>query len=119
MTPTLDAYEKAVLDRICAVCVDRRDDGTCGLDPKLACAIKEHLPMVLSMLRGVSSDKMGSYIERIRHNVCNICTQGNRDGSCDVRAHVDCPLDRYLGLVVEAIEDLDRRETGTALASAP
>jgi len=114
----LEAYEKAVLDRICAVCIDRRDDGTCGLDPKLVCAVREHLPTLLSMLRGVSFDDIGSYVERVRRNICTICEQGGAE-ECDVRERVDCTLDRYLHLVIEAIEEVERLKSGDAQASAP
>ena len=110
--------EKAVLERICIVCVDRKRDGTCGLDPGLECAIKLHLPEILESVRGVTSDQIGHYVERIRNNTCRVCTQGQPE-QCDVRAHVDCPLDRYLVLVVEAIEEMQREEGADAMASAP
>ena len=114
----LGVYEKAVLDRICAVCIDRRDEGSCGLDPRLECAVKEHLPVLLTSLKGVNSDNATAYLERIRLNVCTICNQGTA-ADCDVRGRADCVLDRYLNLVVEAVEEVERIRAGEAQASAP
>ena len=114
MVENIVAYETAVLDRICAVCIDRKDDGDCGLDPALECSIKQHLPALLEMLQGVTFDNMSEYVDRVRNSVCNICNQGNQNGTCNVREHVDCSLDRYLALVVEAIEEVDRRKPGAA-----
>jgi len=58
MVENIVAYETAVLDRICAVCIDRKDDGDCGLDPALECSIKQHLPAsgtasAISAIRGI------------------------------------------------------------------
>ena len=118
MNDKLETYEKAILDRICAVCIDRHEDGTCGLDPSLRCSIREHLPSLLELFDGVSFDNMAEYVERVRNNVCTVCNEGNRNGTCAPRDHIDCTLDRYLALVVEAIEDVERRHTGDAQASA-
>jgi hypothetical protein len=114
-----DLLEKDILERICALCVDRRDDGSCGLEPELQCAIEQHLPEILKSLEDVSSPNLGDYSERIRHKICAVCDERGPDDSCEVRERVDCPLDRYLSLVVEAIEDIRRRNDADSLASAP
>jgi len=114
MGAPLKTYERAVLDRICAVCIDRRDDGSCGLDPDLECAVREHLPEIVKMVRGVTSDRIDDYVTRLRETVCRICDQAEGDGSCGPRDRVDCALDRYLSIVVEAIEQVDRDEQGSA-----
>jgi hypothetical protein len=118
MKPTLDGYQRTIMERICGVCVDRNADGSCGLDPRLACQVEQHLPELLKLVSGVTSDRIGDYVERVRRNVCTICDQGNAD-ACEVRSQVDCALDRYLVLVVEAIEEVERRTAADALASAP
>jgi hypothetical protein len=118
MRASLDTYEQAVMDRICAVCIERRDDGTCGIDPRIECAVRTHLPTLIDKLSGVSSDRIGDYVERVRRNVCAVCNQGT-PADCDNRARVDCVLDRYLTLVAEAIEEVERIRAGEAQASAP
>ena len=112
------SLEEAVMERICAACVDRRDDGSCGIDADLQCAIKLHLPTILKSLEGLQSDQLSDYVERTRRSVCSICEDGTPE-VCEVRDKVDCPLDRYLGLVVEAIEEIKRRDDGDVMASAP
>ncbi len=113
------AFEEAVLARICACCVECRDDGSCGLDPSRECSIKIHLPQILQSVQGVTSDRIEDYVEHIREDVCAVCEDRNPDGSCDVRDRIDCPLDRYLLLVVEAIEEVQQFHDMNALASAP
>ncbi len=113
------ALEEAVLAKICRSCMECRDDGSCGLDPSRGCSIKIHLPQILRSVQGVTSDRIGDYVEHIREDVCAVCENRNADGSCDVRDRIDCPLDRYLLLVVEAIEDVQQCNDVNALASAP
>ncbi|MEE8386909.1 MAG: hypothetical protein V3S01_13425 [Dehalococcoidia bacterium] len=112
------AFEEAIMARLCAFCVECRDDGGCGLDPSQECSIKIHLPQILQSVQGVTSDRIEDYVEHIRQDVCAVCEERNPDGSCDVRARIDCPLDRYLVLVVEAIEDLRQRNDRDGLASS-
>lgn len=112
-----EKLEKEVLERICATCVDRQDDGSCGLETDLRCSIELHLPGILRALQNVSSSRLGDHAERIRRNICAVCEE--RDPGCEVRERVDCPLDRYLFLVVEAIEDVRRRGDADTMASAP
>jgi len=119
MKPSVESYQRSILDRICAVCVDRRGDGSCGLDPALECEVEKHLPEMLTLVKGVTSDRIGDYVERVRRNICTVCNEAGEKGTCDVRARVDCTLDRYLVLVVEAIEEIERGTAGEALASAP
>ena len=119
MRATMDGYQRTIMERICSVCVDRNADGSCGLDPRLECQVEQHLPALLKLVSGVTSDRIGDYVERLRRNVCAICDQGNEDGTCEVRSRVDCALDRYLVLVVEAIEEAERRAAAEALACAP
>ncbi|MGD8375452.1 MAG: hypothetical protein PVF68_04865 [Acidobacteriota bacterium] len=113
MSVPLETYEEAVLKRICGVCIDRRDDGSCGLDPDLECAVKEHLPEIVKMVRGVTSDRIDDYVTRLREKVCTICDRTEEDGSCGPRDRVDCALDRYLSVVVEAIEEVERGAQGS------
>ena len=67
----------------------------------------------------MQSDDVGPYIEAIRRNVCSVCNEQAPDGSCETRQMVQCALDAYLLLVVDAIEEatgktFDKRGIGTA-----
>jgi hypothetical protein len=105
--PDLSAYEQAVLKRICDACVDRKHDGDCGLDPSLECAIRVHLPELLKTVQAVPSDRMDDHVASLRGNVCAICEQGEPD-ECEAPEKVECPMDRYLVLMVEAIQEVQR-----------
>ncbi len=112
MKPAEKSFEDAVLERVCAVCADRRDDGSCGLDTNLECAIRKHLPRIIESLDGTHSEHLVDYVTPIRSGICSICESENADGSCDVRERVDCPLDRYLSLVIDAIAEVRRERQG-------
>jgi len=113
LEPELNNEEKAILERICAACVDQRDDGSCGLDADLECALRLHLPKVLAAVKGASGAQLESYVAPLRDNVCTVCEQGEPK-DCDVRSQLDCPLDRYYGLIVEAIEDYRNEQEDSA-----
>ena len=110
-------YEQAVLNRLKSACVDRVEDSECRHDPGLECAVRAHMPKVIAAVQGVHADHLDEYIERIRKEVCTSCRFVNEDGTCDVRQRVDCCLDRYLALVVEAVEETARRLASDAPAS--
>src|SRR5262245_9856322 len=95
MGTALATYRTKIMDRICATCVDRNADGSCGLDPALECEVEKHLPEMLALVKGVTSDRIGDYVERLRQNVCRVCNETDGDGICGLRARVDCTLDRY------------------------
>jgi hypothetical protein len=54
----------------------------------------------------VKSDTMEPYIDALRKNVCAHCKHQSPDGTCMFRSNIDCGLDRYFPLIVEAIEGL-------------
>ena len=57
------------------------------------------------MLR-VQSDMIDDYIATIREAVCNSCPNQDGSGFCHVREEVRCTLDRYLMLIVDAVEEV-------------
>jgi len=107
--------EELVRNRICAVCSDRKTDGTCGLEDPGQCALFRLFPQVAEAIRSTNSDRLDDYIEAIRRNVCTVCESQDRDGSCAVRQQVQCALDAYLLLVVEAIEEVTGKNFGRPL----
>jgi hypothetical protein len=109
--------EALVRDRICKVCTERTVEGHCGLEEPESCALFRLFPQVARAIDSVNSEDVNDYIAAIRRNVCSVCEEQAADGSCAARQQVQCALDAYLLLVVEAIEEatgkrFDRRGVG-------
>ena len=115
MDRTLDELEAVVRNRICGVCSDRKMDGTCGLEDARQCALFRLFPQVAEAIQATHSDNIEDYIDAIRRNVCTVCTGQDSDGSCGLRQEVQCALDAYLLLVVEAIEEATGKDFGRPL----
>ena len=98
----------AIQQRVCSVCMDQRDDGSCGLHGRV-CAIEKHLPAVVAALSAIDSDRMDDYVMALESQVCGQCEQDTA-GRCALREKGDCALNAYLSLVVDAIQDVRRDE---------
>jgi hypothetical protein len=105
MDRSLAELEGIVRKRICGVCTERTTAGECGLEEPSSCALFRLFPQVAQAIQSVSSDDIHQYIEAIRGSVCSVCHEQERDGSCESRQMVQCALDAYLLLVVDAIEE--------------
>ena len=105
MERSLVELESIVRNRICSVCTERTVDGQCGLEEPSSCALFRLFPQVAQAIQSVKSDDIQQYIDAIRGNVCAVCADQARDGSCETRQEVRCALDAYLLLVVDAIEE--------------
>ena len=105
MTQSLAELESIVRNKICKLCTERTVSGECGLEEPSSCALFRLFPQVALAIQSVQSDDVGPYIEAIRRNVCSVCNDQAPDGSCETRQMVQCALDAYLLLVVDAIEE--------------
>lgn len=105
MNRSLAELEAIVRNRICKVCTERTVDGQCGLEQPSACALFRLFPQVAQAIQSVSSDDIHQYIDAIRRDVCSVCAEQAADGTCETRQQVQCALDAYLLLVVDAIEE--------------
>jgi hypothetical protein len=105
MDRSFDELEAIVRNRICGVCTERTDEGQCGLEDSSSCALFRLFPQVAQAIQSVNSNDIQQYIDAIRRNVCSVCEEQAQDGSCEVRRQVQCSLDAYLLLVVDAIEE--------------
>jgi hypothetical protein len=79
---------------------------------------------VAQAIQSVKSDDIVPYLEAIRRNVCSVCVDQTGDGSCEMRQQVQCALDAYLILVVDAIEEatgkiFDRQHIAAHPANGP
>ena len=100
--------EERVRSQICSVCVDRSAGGTCGLSNPQECGLFSRFSKIVESVSRVHSDKIEDYITAIREDVCENCINERLDGFCQVREEVRCVLDRYLLLIVDAIEEANR-----------
>ena len=105
MERSLAELEAIVRKRICNLCTERTTEGECGLEEPSSCALFRLFPQVAKAIQSVSSDDIHQYIDAIRANVCSVCHEQQPDGSCESRQMVQCALDAYLLLVVDAIEE--------------
>ena len=105
MTRTLGELETIIRERICNVCSDRTVDGACGLEDPTTCALFRLFPQVVLAVQSTDSNDIRDYIRAIREEVCSVCNEQTLTGECESRKAVQCALDAYLLLVVDAIEE--------------
>ncbi len=101
-------YMDAIRRRVCGVCLDGRDDRSCGLTGR-TCAVEDHLPSLVRALSSVQSPRLDDYAAAIREQVCSTCRCQDQRGRCELRYHGDCALDAYLSLVLDAVEEVNSR----------
>jgi hypothetical protein len=112
---TYKAYREAIRRRVCAVCLDGADDGACALAGPPACAIEEHLPRLVDAVLDVRSRRDDAYAAAVEARVCTYCTHRDAIGLCRLRRDGRCTVSVYLPLVVEAVDEVERRhEIGPA-----
>jgi hypothetical protein len=99
------AYWEAIQRRVCSVCLDAADDGSCGLTRRV-CALERHLPGLVNALVAVRSDRMDEYVAAIEAHVCSQCPEQDACGECRLRDDGRCSLYSYLSLVVDAVEEV-------------
>jgi hypothetical protein len=104
-------YREALRRRVCAVCLDGRDDGSCGLAPPLRCAIDEHLSRIVDAVLDVRARQDDAYAAAIEARVCSHCADRDAYGRCRLRPEGRCALAVYLPLIVEAVEEVQARRT--------
>ena len=105
-------YREAIRRRVCAVCLDGADDGSCALASPTACAIDEHLPRLVEAILDVRRRHEDAYAAMVEARVCSHCTHRNDLGLCGLRRDGRCAVSIYLPLVVEAVDEVERRLEG-------
>ena len=102
-----ERYREAVRRRVCAVCLDGRDDGSCGLTGERSCALEELLPRVVDTIRDVRRARDDAYATAIEARVCSRCRDNDPSGRCALRREGACALAVFLPLVVAAVAEVD------------
>ena len=103
-------YEEAVRRRVCEHCEDMGADGVCQTKDPEGCGVFRNLPELVRIARELHEPSVEPYVRAVREHVCFYCKNSSASGEqCEVRGKLDCGLDRYLPLVIDAIEEVDRK----------
>ena len=105
----LERYRQAIQTRVCSHCADRDARGYCSLTADHECGILHHLEAIVDVVHSTHSLKLEDYIRILRERVCAHCENEKPDGSCKLRTEVECEIDRFFEIVVEAIEEVDEK----------
>jgi len=100
------AYMDAIRRRVCAVGLDKRDDGSCHLAGGRLCAIEAQLPRVVEAVLAVRSTRMDDYVDAVKDQICAGCRGQDQQGQCSLRESGECALWTYLPLLVDAVEEV-------------
>lgn len=103
---SLEQYWRAVQYRVCANCIDSDGHANCRLSGEEECGLKAYFPKIVETVLATQDQRIEPYIVSLRNNVCAACRHQTSDGTCSFRTKLDCGLDRYFPLIVEAIEEV-------------
>jgi hypothetical protein len=101
------AYRDAIRRRVCAICLDGADDGSCGLAGPPSCGIDEHLPRLVDAILDVRRRHDDAYAAAVEAKVCSHCSHRDALGLCRLRRDGRCTVSVYLPLVIEAVEEVE------------
>lgn len=104
--PTMDAYAEAIRTKVCSVCIERTGRGICGLGAWDDCALNRYLNDVVIIVNSMHDAPLHERVQELHSVICVSC-RDNPDGLCKLRASLDCSLDQYFPLIVEAISDVN------------
>lgn len=101
-----ERYLQEIRQRVCAKCIDRTSSGLCVATAYESCAINRYLPEIIEIVLTTEGAEPGACVAKLRERVCSVCLHQSPDGRCDLRDDVECALDRYFPMVVEAIREV-------------
>jgi len=101
-----DGLSDAIRRRVCAVCLDRSDDGSCGLDAQRVCALEDHFARIVEAVAAADGRGLEDCRQEIRERVCSECSLQDAEGRCGVRPRGECALDSFLPLVVDTVREM-------------
>jgi hypothetical protein len=113
-----DGLSDAIRRRVCAVCLDRNDDGSCGLDPTRVCALEDHFASIVEAVAAADDRSLEDCRQEIRKRVCSECSLQDAEGRCRLRPRGECALDSFLPLVVDTVRDLATDQGSSAPGAA-
>lgn len=99
-------YEEAIMRHVCSHCIDFGEEGVCHSPDPEGCAVFRFLPELVNIAERLNETKIEPYLQAVRKEICMKCRGGGPEGKCPLRDTLDCGLDRYLPLILEAIEEV-------------
>ena len=99
----MSIYLEAIKEKVCKHCIDAGGEGDCRIGDDKVCTIESNYDRIVQAILKTHSDRYEDYVAALRENICENCTYGAPE-NCDDRNQVECPLDRYYPMVVDAIE---------------
>ena len=100
----MDVYWKSIRSTICRTCTHGDGAEGCKLPGGEPCAIEVFLPEIVEMVATVRSKSFEPYFDLLRGSLCPQCEHYRTGGTCMRRETLECALDRYFPMVLEAIE---------------
>ncbi|HEX9614298.1 MAG TPA: hypothetical protein VGA55_02275 [Bacteroidota bacterium] len=92
---------------VCRKCIDGDGRGNCRLPRGEQCALQQFLPAIVEIVNNPNSESYDDYVRSLRSQVCELCEEQGRDGMCRKRASLECALDRYFGLVIQVLAEVN------------
>ena len=108
--PSEQQYWELIRETVCRKCIDGDGQAGCRLSRDRECAVKHYLPQIIDVVNSTYSTAIGPYEDQLRSKVCGVCVHQSKHGECSIRDDVECALDRYFPLIVQAIEGGQLRE---------
>jgi hypothetical protein len=102
-TAELQEYLDEIRQQVCTRCVERPAGGPPCAPLGKVCGVEMHLPQLVEAIRSVHSPMLEPYIENDRRVICSRCSYLER-------SICPCPMDYLGGLIVKAVEEVDRRQ---------
>ena len=101
----MNKYLEAIKEKVCTHCIDADQFGNCRISSDKICTIETNYDRIVKSILATKSDRYEDYVAGLRENVCENCSYGAPE-NCDDRNEVECPLDRYYPMIVDAIEQV-------------
>ena len=99
-------FRAAVRKAVCEHCIDFGEDGSCKTHDKEGCAVFRYLPELVQIALMLHERSVEPYVAAVRQHVCSGCQNSAGSGRCELRESLDCGLNRYLPIVLEAVESV-------------
>lgn len=102
-------YEAAITRHVCHHCIDFGDDDLCHVKSgKTQCVVIKNLKEIVYISHLVNSTRIDPYVKVLRERICAHCADSHDEGkTCESRKELECCLDRYFPLILQAIEEAE------------
>ena len=100
-------FEEAMGQRLCTRCEYFHKEGICGSPDPKGCAVFRYLPQLVMIAQHMKDPTVDSYIEAVRQNVPMECKNTDPNSVCRLRDTLECGLDQYIPLILEAVLEED------------